>query len=381
MGEGSDRVVRALAALALVGGTVEVLVTSGAGNRAAGIAGLVALCAAFAAAPDHPSGAAFTVGIALAAQALLGGHATNVSGFMLIPFIGVIFIWGLEATGRRAPWALAVLTAGIAIALNSDVKQNHDDLAGSLAWVFIVMVGGPAIAGRIMRWRADLNKRLEAQAAELERNREARARAARQATRASIAHELHDIVAHEVSVMVVQAQAARLGVQRGSADAASSIEAIETTGREALTQMRRLLGVLRHDDDGIALAPQPTLRRVGTLVEQARERGLEVELDAAGVSGHLPAGVDLTAYRIAQEALQSATDYGGATRILARIATRGDRLEMDLDSDGPIAQATLAGLRERAAMLGGSVDVEPHARGGVLHVRLPLQPTRAAALR
>ena len=84
--------------------------------------------------------------------------------------------------------------------------------------------------------------------------------------------------------MVVQAQAARLGVERGSADAASSIETIESTGREALTQMRRLLGVLRHEDDQIALAPQPTLRRVESLVDQARERGLEVRLDAADVN-------------------------------------------------------------------------------------------------
>jgi signal transduction histidine kinase len=378
MGEGTDRIVRWLAVLALVAGTIEILTGTDVGNRAAGVAALIVMCAAFAVALDHPAGSALAIGVALAAQSLLGSHATDVSGFMLIPFIGVIFIWGLRAP-LSGWWGLLALTIGVGISVASDSADRGEEVASSIAWVVVFMVAAPAAAGRIMRARASLNERLAEQAEEIERNREARARAARIATRASIAHELHDIVAHEVSVMVVQAQAARLGVQRGSADAASSIEAIETTGREALTQMRRLLGVLRHDDERIALAPQPTLRRVDVLVEQARARGLDVTLSAADVAEHLPPGVDLTAYRIAQEALQSATDHGGATRAEARIATRNGQLEMDLDADGPIAQATLAGLHERAAMVGGTLDVEPRADGGTLHVRIPLRRATTGA--
>ena len=123
--------------------------------------------------------------------------------------------------------------------------------------MLLIFVGAPATR-RTRHALAPADQRAaRAAGQELERNREARARAARLATRASIARELHDIIAHEVSVMVVQAQAARRSVERGRDDASSSIEVIETTGREALTQMRRLLGVLRHEDDGAALAPQP----------------------------------------------------------------------------------------------------------------------------
>ena len=166
-----------------------------------------------------------------------------------------------------------------------------------------------------MRWRAQTNRRLEQQAEELERNREARASAARLATRTSIAKELHDIIAHEVSVMVVQAQAARRGVERGRDDAAASIEAIEVTGREALTQMRRLLGVLRHEDER---------RRADAAAVPAPDRRARRERRASSVSTctwtpmaeveDLPSSVELAGYRIAQEALLSGREAGGATR-------------------------------------------------------------------
>ena len=321
MGPGTERVIRGLALLALVGGSIEILAEPA--RATARRASRRWSCSARRSSPRRGARARLRPPQASRSpgQSLLGSHATDVSGFMLLPFIGTIFIWGLRAPARDW-WGIAVLAFGVGYAVVVDSHENGDGALSSLLWVFVFMLGGPIAAGRVMRWRAGVNERLREQAEELERNREARARAARLATRSNIARELHDIVAHEVSVMVVQAQAARLGVQRGSADAGSSIETIETTGREALTQMRRLLGVLRHEDDRIALAPQPSLRRVDVLVEQARARGLEVRLAAADIAESLPPGVDLTAYRIAQEALQSATDHGHASRIEARIATR-----------------------------------------------------------
>ena len=370
---------RALALFSFIAATIELSLASNPGSLAVGIPAAAVFCASLAAATRYPVGAIVALSVTLAAHTLLGSHAVDASGFLLIPFVGTIFIWALRAPTRAFRITLPLLIAGTSTSIIKDATSQDYEVVSSLIFVLLVFVGGPTAAGRILRWRQEINERLERQAEELERNSEARARAARVATRTSSALELHDVIAHEVSVRVVQAGAARRGVERGRADAASSIEAIEATGREGLMQMRRLLGVLRQEDDGAALAPQPTLRRVAGLVEQARQHGLEVHVDTGGLAGELPPGVDVTAYRIAQEALRSATEHGHAGRIDARLATRAGNLEMDLDSDGPIAPATLAGLRQRAEMFGGSLEVRPHGRGGTLRVRIPLDSARAGA--
>ena len=165
--------------------------------------------------------------------------------------------------------------------------------------------------------------------------------------------------------MVVQAQAARLGVERGRDDAAVSIEAIEVTGREALNA--DAAAARRAAPRGRAASrsrrSRSLRRRSADLVEQARALGLDVHMDAerTRLANCRPAST-LAAYRIAQEALLLGDRARPATRIDARLATRGRRLEMDLDADGPIALATLAGLRERAGMFGGSIEVEPRGR-------------------
>jgi signal transduction histidine kinase len=370
----------ALAAFSCAAATVELAVADDPGNLVVGIGALALLCLAFAASPRHPVEAVVALAVLLPAQSLLGSHLTYISGFVLIPLVGTLFTFGLRAP-KRAFWlSLPFAVAGVLAAVALDASESGDDVVGGLVWVSVVFLSMPVGAGRIMRWRAQTNRRLEQQAEELERNREARVRAARLATRASIANELHDIVAHEVSVMVVQAQAARRGVERGRDDAAASIEAIELTGREALGEMRRLLGVLRNDDEHVALAPQPSLRSIDELVETARGLGIDVHIDTDGLKlEELPQSVELAGYRIAQEALLSGHDGGGATRIDARLATRAGVYEMDLSADGPIALATLAGLRQRAEMFGGSVEVEPRGRGGTLRIRIPLNRTYAGA--
>jgi signal transduction histidine kinase len=375
-----DHLLIALALLAFVGATLEITFAHNPGNLPIGYVAVAIFCGALAIANRHPVTALVALAVTLVAHTLAGSHAVDSSGFLLIPFVGIIFTWALRVDSYAFLYQLVLIVAGTSAAILKDAPSQDQNGAANLFFVLLVFVGAPAVAGRVMRWRQETNDRLEQQAQELERNREARTRAARMATRASLARELHDIVAHEVSVMVVQAQAAARSVERGRGDAAGSIEAIEVTGREALTQMRRLLGVLRQEDEGAALAPQPSLRRHETLVVQARARGLDARLDAGGIDVALPSGVDLTAYRIAQEALQSVIEHGGATRADARFATRSGRLEMDLDANGQIAAATLAGMRERAAMYGGTIEVQPHGRGGTLRIRIPLNGVRAEVL-
>jgi signal transduction histidine kinase len=376
----AERIVVVLAAFSFVAVTIEVMLADDPGNVAVGIAAVALLCLAFAASPRYPLQAATVLAVTLAASSLLGSHMTYVSGFILIPLVGTLFTWGLRAPNRGFWLSLPLVYAGVLVAVINDAADAGDEVAASIAFVSIVFFTAPVGAGRMMRWRAQTNRRLEQQAEELERNREARARAARLATRTSIANELHDIVAHEVSVMVVQAQAARRGVERGRADAAASIEAIEATGREALNEMRRLLGVLRHEDEGIALPPQPSLRSVDELVEMARDFGIDVHMDTDDLKlDELPSSVELAGYRIAQEALLSGHEAGDVTRIDARLATRAGTYEMDLSADGPIALATLAGLQERVGMFGGSIEIEPHGRGGTLRIRIPLNRSYAGA--
>ena len=156
----------------------------------------------------------------------------------------------------------------------------------------------------------ELNERLRLKADTLRRERDAQAERAAASERTRIAGELHDVVAHAMSAMVVQAAGARRLAQKDPDRAREAFGTVEQTGREALTEIRRLLGVLRRDDEEIALAPQPSLRHLAALVQRSRAAGLPVELEVEGDERPLPAGVDLTAYRLVQEALNGALEQG-----------------------------------------------------------------------
>jgi signal transduction histidine kinase len=202
-----------------------------------------------------------------------------------------------------------------------------------------------------------------------------------------IARELHDMVAHAVSEMVIQAGAARrtVAVAGPSDDAREAIAGIENTGREALGEMRRLLGVLRRGDESLALAPQPTLARVAGLVASMRGEGLSVELSVQGDAVVLPPGLDLTAYRVVQQALANLVAAGitAPTRVSVRYGRRTLDLEVcdegpsegRADADGsPGDDAELLGMRERVALFGGVVHAGPRRDGGyAVRARLPLE--------
>ena len=212
----------------------------------------------------------------------------------------------------------------------------------------------------------------------LEAARTAAAQRAVAEERARIARELHDVIAHSVSVMTVQAGAVRRLLQPGQERERLALEAIESTGREALTEMRRLVGLLRRQGTVPDFSPQPSMRAVDVLVGTIREAGLPTELAVEGEPRELAPGVDLAAYRVIQEALTNALKYAGPARAWVTVRWREDEIEVEIANDGSSEAAGdgmghgLIGLRERVALVGGTIESGPRAGGGfVVTARLP----------
>jgi signal transduction histidine kinase len=190
--------------------------------------------------------------------------------------------------------------------------------------------------------------------------------------RARIARELHDVVAHSISVMVIQAGSARLRLRTDPSASEQALHAVEQTGRQALAEMRRMLGVPRTDDQGLGLMPQPGLRGLDQLLDQMRGAGLAVRAQVEGVPVALPPGLDLSAYRIVQEALTNALEHAGHTCATVRVCYQPDRLLLDITNQpGTPARRSrvngghgIIGMRERAALFGGSMKAEPRPGGG-----------------
>ncbi len=247
------------------------------------------------------------------------------------------------------------------------------------------------VLGRLTRIRRAYYVQLEDRAARLERERDAQAKIAVAAERARIARELHDVVAHNVSVMIVQADGASFVMDSSPEQAKQALATIAGTGRQALEEMRRLLGLLRSADSGGEYVPQPGVEQLPDLLDQVRNAGLPVAFEVEGEPRELPRGVELTAYRIVQEALTNARKHGGpqaAARVRIRFDDRGVDVLIEDDGRGATAQLArdggqdgfghgLIGMRERVGMVGGTLDVGPGVNGGFrIDARLPLKPTR-----
>ena len=276
---------------------------------------------------------------------------------------------------RLAAAALACLYTAIA------VSALHGP--SGLLWGGI-LVGGAALAGFALRDRRRHVSQLAELAHQLELARDENARAAVAGERARIARELHDVVAHSVSVMVVQAGAAEEVLGADPVKAREPLRSVQDTGRQALVELRRLLGVLRTDHSEAALAPQPGLDQVGALAAQVREAGLAVELRVDGARDGIPAGVDLAAYRIVQEALTNVLKHATASHAAVHVGYRPDAIELQVldDGHGPIGAGHdgagtgqgLIGMRERASLYGGVVEARPRAEGGfAVRARLPVR--------
>ena len=267
---------------------------------------------------------------------------------MLLPFIGVSIAEGLEPS----------------------------DLAAGL-----VFFAGPWTVGSLTRDRATRAEEAVARADRLEAERELEAARVAQEERTRIARELHDIVSHSISVVTIQTQAVRRRLGPDHAREAEDLAAVEATAREALAEMRRLFGVLRSDGESASLAPQPGLSELGRLVEQVGSGDMQATLRVEGDPVELSPGLDLAAYRIAQEGLTNALRHSGARHATVTLRWSPSRLDVEVEDDGrgvtgkaPNAGHGLVGIRERVALYGGTVRLEPTASGGTrLAASLPLK--------
>jgi signal transduction histidine kinase len=247
----------------------------------------------------------------------------------------------------------------------------------NLAVLSLVLLGAAWVGGDNHRTRVAYVEALEERAQRLEREQEAeRARAVAE-EQARIGRELHDVIAHNVSVMVVQAAAANDVFDTRPEDAREALRAIESTGRGALAELRRLLGSVR--GDGAQYAPQPGLDRLDDLLDQVRTAGLAVSVTIEGRPRELPAGIDLSAYRIVQEALTNTLKHAGATRADVALRYADDELGVEIRDDGTGAGngggggRGLVGMRERVALSGGSLAAGPAPGGGyAVDARFPL---------
>jgi signal transduction histidine kinase len=278
---------------------------------------------------------------------------------------------GARTTGRRL-WAGGAL--GAALELTSTVLDHYPNNAGKLVLTPVLLVGGPIFVGRAIRDRRALNAALRRRAAEVEAERAARAQEAVLEERAQMAEELHDVIAHSLSAMVVQAAGARRLLATQPDRARDAFERVEVTGREALTDVRRLLGVLRRDDVELALSPHPSLALLGSLIRRAGTEGFPVTLTIEGEQRSLSPGSDLVAYRVVQEGLAGARTAGGATSAAVRLGYGASHLDVEVLDDGPGESTPPLGMRERVLVYGGDLHAGPGPGGAgrAIRARLPI---------
>lgn len=297
------------------------------------------------------------------------------------PFVALeLAVYSVGVHSRLRPGLVALVAVNVfgvlswlAVTLHVD-GTNYGDWIPALVWT----IGVWAI-GRVIRGRNARTLELERLTVELEAERDARAHEAVTVERARIARELHDVVAHNISVIGVQAAAASRIMKGDEPDVRRALAAIETTGRETVDEMRRMLGILRRSEDELALAPQPSLRDLGALVEQVRAAGLDVVARVEGEPRQLPAGLDLSAYRIVQEALTNALKHAAPAHVEVVVRYTEDAIVLEVvdDGSGPAGGGGtgngLVGMRERVALFGGDLRVGRRVEGGwALRATLPV---------
>ncbi|MCL7428246.1 sensor histidine kinase [Streptomyces sp. YS415] len=309
-------------------------------------------------------------------------------------FAMLVITYTVAANGTR--WASrTALGVGLCAAPLAQLRwpENESSALGTVAIMIFTSVPFALawVLGDSIRTRRAYFAQLEERASRLEKEREAQAKVAVAAERARIARELHDVVAHNVSVMVVQADGAAYVLDAAPDQAKKALETISSTGRQALAEMRRLLGVLRTGEhqEGGEYVPQPDVEQIDELVQQCRTSGLPVDFKVEGTPRPLPSGVELTAYRIVQEALTNTRKHGGPNAgASVRLVYFDDGLGLLVEDDGKGAPHELyeeggadgqghglIGMRERVGMVGGTLDAGPRPGGGFrISALLPLKP-------
>jgi signal transduction histidine kinase len=368
----------ALIVLTIAGAVIEVAVNDDIEGSRAGLSIFALLYGLpLLARRRSPLGAPTLSLLAVALQAVIWPHSVPYSFFT---FAVVLIAGGLyghhlrTATGRLAAAAFVVALAVLVVAL--DPADHWTDLLSILPFTGIAW-----LIGHIFRVTGERNAELRERAERLERERDAEARAAVAEERSRIAREMHDVVAHSLSVMVVQAEAAEEMIGIDPERARRPLRAVQDTGRTALGELRHMLGALRESDDGPGLAPQPGLGGLEALAQQVRDAGLPVTLRVEGDPRPLSATIDLQAYRILQEGLTNALKHAGPARaeVVVRYAARELVLEVRDDGRGHDPGAEdgghgLMGMRERVAVCGGELEAGPGPAGGfALVARLPFE--------
>jgi signal transduction histidine kinase len=313
-----------------------------------------------------PLAAPLTVFAALVVGSLLEPQALYDSSFF---FFGALLATWAVAEGN--PNRLGVVGYGAAIATLVFVFSRfpEDETSpGDYVWVTVFFTAA-WLAGFAVGLRARQAREAETRFRLAEERRRVEAETAVAKERARIARELHDVVAHSISVMTLQAAGVRRLLRDDQARERDALGTVEETGREALAEMRRLLGILRGEDDGAELQPQPGLARLQALAAETRDGGFPVELSVEGDPYEVPAGVDLSAYRVVEEALA-----GGAGAAGARVVVRyePDAIALEIDGDGDGARRGLAGMRERVAFYGGTLEAGPADGRYVVRARIPV---------
>ncbi|MBO0683222.1 MAG: sensor histidine kinase [Candidatus Dormibacteraeota bacterium] len=375
---------------------------------ALGVALLAVVDAVGLATPRHPSPSSGLIGVALALAASLPLVARRRFPVTVLVVVEAVTIARISLSGALVhagvvgDGVLALMVAVFTVGTRLPRKQSLaltvsvvavNGIAFTAVAVFgppgasiysgllsaVALIGAWALGDNLETRRAYLAALVE-RAAHLERDQEERARVAVAGERTRIAREVHDVVAHHVSAIAVQAGAAEEIAERDPARARRALSAIQATSRQALVEMRAIVGILRDSEDGQALAPQPTLAQVERLVEQTRAAGLRVEVLCRGDRRPLPEAMDLSAYRIVQEALTNTLKHGRATRAMVAIDYGPSALEIVVSNDGATPNAEvqsgrgLVGMRERVGLFRGSLEVGPSADGEFrVHARLPLQ--------
>jgi signal transduction histidine kinase len=319
----------------------------------------------------HSPLAAFAVimgGVTL--QAVATGDSSEGLHNMFCAGVGIYAVAAYSVRGRAAVGLAIGMVGYAAYALN-----NHDIQGGSEANLWAGAFFGVALltiwlGGVFMR-----NRRQERLVADTTRALQRAAREAVSDERARLARELHDVISHNLSVMVVQAAGARAA---GGSNP-TALENIENSGRQSLVEMRRLLGVLRQDSDNPSLAPQPGIASIEELIAQVRAAGVTVDLSVEGDVGQVLPAVDLSVYRIVQESLTNVIKHAGPASVSVRLQSTRDSITIEVADDGRGSDAAaglghgLIGMKERVAMFGGDFLAGPARSGGFrVHARLPL---------
>jgi signal transduction histidine kinase len=324
-----------------------------------------------------PFGAPAAVFVIGAVASFANGELVTFTFTTFLTVLTASFLFGMLRDRLQAVAGLALALAAAAIVVLNDPDQGPGDFGGVALAFGVVWLAGFGLGYKLAQ-----AEEAEERASRLARERDERARSAVAEERARIARELHDVVGHSVSVMTVQASAVRRLLKADQEREREALLVVEQTGREALAEMRRLVGVLRRPEEAPALAPQPSLEFLDKLVEHVREAGLPVELRVEGEPTQLAPGIDLTAYRLIQEGLTNALKHAEASRAEVVVRYRGDDVELLVLDDGRGAGGSdggghgLVGIRERVTVYGGELDAGPRAEGGfALRARLPVTAT------